>query len=112
MKLFAQGDLLFERLDNSPDFNSTAAQPEGATLVLAHGEKSGHRHTLHGAVSLLRDEVSADDIPAGLYVGHVNVSGSAFLTHQEHGAIALAERTYRVRRQRVFDPADAAVVED
>jgi hypothetical protein len=112
MRLFAQGDLLFKRVDDALQFAAAPESPPEAAIVLAHGEKSGHCHTLQGRLSCLREESAARDVPSGLYIGHVRVAGSALLTHQEHAAIALAEGTYRVRRQRVLDPADAAVVED
>jgi hypothetical protein len=54
MRLFAQGDLLFERIDNGVDFTQSSAQLEGVPLVLTDGEKSGHRQALHGPSTLSR----------------------------------------------------------
>jgi hypothetical protein len=62
---------------------------------------------------MFRDDLLARDIPTGLYVGHVRVEGpSARLQHEEHGTLMLGRGTYRVRRQREFQPLDARIVVD
>ena len=82
-------------------------------MVLAEGEESGHRHAIRERVTLFRDDSLAKAIPAGLYVGHVQVdSPSARLTHEEHAPITLLRGTYRVRRQRELGPRDARVLGD
>jgi hypothetical protein len=112
-EMFAQGDLLIERVaDVEP---SGAVQPPDATgaCVLAEGELTGHRHAIYDRVTMFRDSALAREVPAGLYVGHVKVEGgSALIHHQEHGPIVLTEGTYRVRRQREVEPADVALVSD
>lgn len=111
--LFAQGDLLIERVaDIMPSGTIVAADSDGFT-VLAEGEATGHRHALHDRVTMFRDDSLARDIPAGLYVGHVRVDdASARLVHDEHQTINLPAGTYRVRRQRELEPKDARVVVD
>ena len=112
-EMFAQGDLLIERVDDiQPAGTILAADQTGAT-VLAEGELTGHRHAIFDRVTMFRDDALAREIPAGLYVGHVKVdSGSALIQHQEHAPISLAEGTYRVRRQRELEPKDAVLVSD
>jgi len=112
-EMFAQGDLLIERVaDVEPSGAMISADQTGAT-VLAEGELTGHRHAIFERVTMFRDDALAREIPAGLYVGHVKVTGGpATLLHEEHAPISLAEGTYRVRRQRELEPKDAVLVSD
>ena len=111
--LYAQGDLLIERVgDIEPSGTLVPVAADGAT-VLAEGEATGHRHTIWDRVTMFRDDALARDIPGGLYVGHVKVDGpAARLEHQEHAAITLPKGTYRIRRQRELEPRDARIVVD
>jgi len=111
--LYAQGDLLIERVaDARPSGDIIEAGQDGAT-VLAEGEMTGHRHAIWDRVVMFRDDALARDIPGGLYVGHVRVDApEARLQHDEHDAISLPKGTYRVRRQRELEPRDARLVLD
>jgi hypothetical protein len=111
--LFAQGDLLIELIEpRSPSGTRQNREPDGRTVV-AEGELSGHRHTIYEAVTMFRDDALARDIPADLYIGHINVDAAcARLVHDEHGPIILRQGTYRVRRQREFEPKDVGLVVD
>jgi hypothetical protein len=112
-EIFAQGDLLLERVDDIAPSGTVEQNMEGAALVLLEGEATGHAHAIRERVTLFRDDSLARDIPAGLYVGHVQI-GSAYarVTHEEHGPITLPRGTYRVRRQRELGPRDARVLAD
>ena len=112
-EMFAQGDLLIERVaDTEPSGSMLAADSTGA-WVLAEGELTGHRHAIYDRVAMFRDDTLAREIPAGLYVGHVKVDGGcAVIRHQEHAPINLSEGTYRIRRQRELEPRDAVLVAD
>ncbi|HJU32911.1 MAG TPA: hypothetical protein VJ740_15715 [Hyphomicrobiaceae bacterium] len=112
-EMFAQGDLLIERVaDVEPSGSMLKADATGA-WVLAEGEVTGHRHAIYDRVTMFRDDALAREIPTGLYIGHVKVEGgSAVIHHQEHAPINLAEGTYRVRRQRELEPRDAVLVAD
>jgi hypothetical protein len=111
--MYAQGDLLIERVDDlEPSGTLISPDATGAT-VLAEGEFTGHRHAIFDRVAMFRDDALALDVPSGLYVGHIKVEGgSATILHQEHAPIALGEGTYRVRRQRELEPQDAMLVSD
>lgn len=112
-ELYAQGDILFERVPRiEPDPEAVSGQTGGIT-VLAEGELTGHRHTVgHGAV-LFRDDALSRDIPSNLYIGHLTVGREgAVIEHQEHAGLSLREGTYRVRRQREMQPQDSSPVLD
>jgi hypothetical protein len=112
-QLFAQGDLLIERVADAPPSGTVLAPSSDGVTVLAEGETTGHRHAILDRVTMYRDDSLARDIPAGLYVGHIQVvSPLAQLTHDEHAPISLAKGTYRVRRQRELEPQDARIVAD
>jgi len=112
-ELFAQGDLLLERVDELRPSGSFPAASGDGSYLLAEGELTGHSHTIHGGVTMFHDEGLARDIPGGLYIGHVKVEGpTARVQHQEHAPLTLPAGTYRVRRQRELEPKDAVLVAD
>jgi hypothetical protein len=103
-KLYAQGDIILELVDNVAPGARLPHDPDG-TVVLARGELTGHRHGFYaGGVTMFRDDALARDMPPWLYIGHVTVSApSAELRHEEHATIALPAGTYRVRRQQEWE---------
>jgi hypothetical protein len=112
-EMFAQGDLLIERVDDVEPSGTIRSPDASGAMVLAEGEVTGHRHAIFDRVTMFRDDALAREIPSGLYVGHVKVAGgSAVIQHQEHAPITLEEGTYRVRRQRELEPRDAVLVSD
>jgi len=112
-EIFAQGDLLIERVADVVPSGTVEENAEGVAVVLLEGEASGHHHAIRERVTMFRDDRLARDIPSGLYVGHVRV-GSAYarVTHDEHAPLTLPRGTYRVRRQRELGPRDARVLAD
>jgi hypothetical protein len=112
-EMFAQGDLLLERVADVVPSGSIEENLDGVAMVLAEGELTGHRHAIREPVTLFRDEKLASDMPAGLYIGHVKVSSEyARVTHDEHAPLTLPRGTYRVRRQRELGPKDARILAD
>ena len=91
-EMFAQGDLLIERVaDVEPSGTMLAPDATGA-MVLAEGELTGHRHAIFDRVTMFRDDALAREIPTGLYVGHVKVEAARrCVRHQEHAPIDLDE---------------------
>jgi hypothetical protein len=111
--LYAQGDLLIERVADIPASGTPLEAGSDGAAVLAEGETTGHRHAIYDRVTMFRDDALAHDIPNGLYVGHLRVDGpSARIQHEEHSAITLPRGTYRVRRQRELEPREARIVAD
>jgi hypothetical protein len=112
-EIFAQGDLLIERVGDVAPSGTLAETAEGVPLVLLEGEATGHCHTIGERATLFRDDDLARDIPAGLYLGHLRIaSAHARVTHEEHAPLTLPRGTYRVRRQRELGPRDARVLAD
>jgi hypothetical protein len=112
-ELYAQGDLLIERVNDVLPSGEIVSPGADGALVLAEGEVTGHRHAIHDRVTMFRDDGLARDIPGGLYVGHVRVDGpTALVQHEEHAPISLPRGTWRVRRQRELEPRDARLVAD
>jgi hypothetical protein len=112
-EIFAQGDLLLERVTDVAPSGAIQENLAGMAMVLAEGEESGHRHAIAEPVTLFRDDKLAKDIPADLYIGHLKVTSDyARVTHDEHAPITLPRGTYRVRRQRELGPQDARVLAD
>jgi len=111
--IFAQGDLLIERVPDIVPSGTVTQNLVGAAMVLAEGEATGHRHAIWEQVTLFRDDGLARGIPANLYVGHVRIDAPcARLMHDEHAPLTLPKGTYRVRRQRELEPRDARVIAD
>jgi hypothetical protein len=112
-EIFAQGDLLIERVPDVAPSGTLAEIAEGAPLVLLEGEATGHCQAIRERLTLFRDDDLARDIPAGLYLGHLQIASAyARVTHQEHAPLTLPRGTYRVRRQRELGPRDARVLAD
>lgn len=103
-KLYAQGDILLEPVDDIAADKSRPIAPDAdGAIVLGRGERSGHRHAIHGGAKFVRDPFSSGQaVPGDLYVGHLVVDATATLVHEEHAPIVLPRGSYRVRRQRVF----------
>jgi hypothetical protein len=110
-KLYAQGDIVLELVENATPTRLLPNDADGAT-VLARGELTGHRHAFYGGgVTLFRDDALARDVPLALYLGHIKISApSADLRHEEHGTISLPAGTYRVRRQQEWESSGPQLI--
>jgi hypothetical protein len=112
-EIFAQGDLLLERVADVAPSGMIEENLEGVAMVLAEGETTGHRHAIRDRVTMFRDAMLARDIPPGLYIGHLQIASAyARVTHEEHAPLTLPRGTYRVRRQRELGPKDARAIID
>ncbi len=110
--LYAQGDLLIERVPDVAPRGQMLPTAADGVYVLAEGEVTGHRHVIRENVTFFRDDGLARDVPGGLYIGHLTVDNTARVAHEEHAPIDLPRGTYRVRRQRELDPREARLVMD
>ena len=111
--LYAQGDLLIERVSDVPVSGTPLESGTDGASVLLEGETTGHRHAIYDRVTMFRDDGLAQDVPNGLYVAHLRVDEpAARIQHDEHDAVTLPKGTYRIRRQRELEPREARLVAD
>ena len=96
---YRQGDVLLERVEEVP--SSAKKQQVKGRIILAHGEATGHHHSLALAEPDSADWWKADD--AG-DIQYVDLRADAKLVHQEHAAVELPAGRYRVTRQREYSP--------
>jgi len=112
-RLWAQGDILIERIENPLAAARIAQCASEGSAIIAAGEATGHHHRIFGSVAFYRDDALAREIPRGLYVGHVRVdSPTARLAHEEHAPITLPQGIYRVRRQRHLEPTEVGMTNE
>ena len=55
-EIFAQGDLLLERVPDVSPSGTVTQNSEGAAMVLAEVEASGHCHAIWERVTMFRDD--------------------------------------------------------
>ena len=55
-EIFAQGDLLLERVPDVSPSGTVRQNAEGAAMVLADGEARGHCHAIRERVTMFRDD--------------------------------------------------------
>lgn len=72
-EMYAQGDLLIERVRNVKPSGTMISPDANGALVLAEGELTGHRHAIFERATMFRDDTLAREVPASLYIGHVKV---------------------------------------
>jgi len=65
-KLYAQGDIILELVEDATPTGLLPGDPDGAT-VLARGELTGHRHAFYDrGVTFFRDDALACELPPDL----------------------------------------------
>ena len=69
-------------------------------IVLAHGEATGHRHTLEAPEAPVYVLGELDEMELAI---DVLGEDGAVVTHQEHAALKLERGLWQVRRQRELD---------
>lgn len=104
--MFRQGDVLLVLETRHPILFNEPAQA-GERVILAHGEKTGHSHSVAALDARLREESGPDSVSRFL-----DVRRSTMLCHEEHAPIPLPAGTYRVIVQRQYSPASEGPVHD
>jgi hypothetical protein len=104
---YRQGDVLIERINTIP--TSAKPQKRARRVILAHGEVTGHHHTLETrdpADWWKEGEISTANTKPSTLAGElfVNLKSGGFVTHQEHAKIELPAGNYRITRQREYSP--------
>jgi hypothetical protein len=102
---YRQGDVLVMRAGEKLAALLRVRRDRRGRLVLAGGEASKHAHVVDDPDAELLD----DPLTGRRFLRLVAESK---LTHEEHSPIALPPGLYEVRRQRAYDPAAIALVED
>jgi hypothetical protein len=95
-----QGDVLIESIESLPA-NRKKLPREHGRVVLAHGEVTGHHHSLSAENVSLFETVDQ----AGVTFLEVQ-EAMAELTHQEHDTINIEPGVYKVTRQREYVAPD------
>ena len=112
---YRQGDVLIERITGIPA--KAIQQQKSKRIVLAHGEVTGHHHTLvtcDPADWWKQGEIPATNEKPSTLAGELFISlphGGA-VTHQEHSKIELPKGKYRITRQREYSPERIRTVTD
>lgn len=100
MSLIRQGDVLLVPASEIPA-GTVPVERENGRAVLAHGEVTGHHHSIaHPDVQLVTRE-EADELRMWL---QVTAPGPVKLEHQEHSTLLVPPGLYEVRRQREYSP--------
>lgn len=101
--LHRQGDVLIERIADIP--KHVTKQKTNGRIILAHGEATGHHHSLEAdAADWWKDDKTGDQFLA--------VTTPTQVVHEEHSPINLSPGKYRVRRQKEYSPAAIRNVAD
>lgn len=102
--IYRQGDVLVRRVDSIPADVKEIPREDGS-IVLAHGEVTGHRHAI--AADTARFVVNEQTAQRFL-----DVEKRVALRHEEHGEIRLPVGKYEITIQREYRPADIRNVAD
>lgn len=101
-KMFRQGDVLIEEVDEIPKGSHTEIARDGGRVVLAYGEVTGHAHALtDDSVMLMSFKPERGTTPDRF----LKVGRQSTLRHEEHGPIELPAGKYRITIQRQWDQA-------
>lgn len=92
---YRQGDVLLRAVDQIPK-DAIAQQAQGALIVLAYGEATGHAHVVDATQATIYKVGDKD---------FIETRPGAHLRHEEHSALALEPGCYQVVRQREYEPA-------
>lgn len=107
---YRQGDVLVQRTDTIPEQAVKQSRVKGERIILAHGEATGHHHSILGqSADWWKGEPIIGDLAADQFV---NIAVAEPLVHQEHGSIPIQPGKHIVRRQREYSPAALRNVQD
>ncbi len=96
MGQFRQGDVFLKKVSAPASKNLKDVARENGLVVLAHGEVTGHCHSIASASACLLESEDG--------TRYLHAEKPVSLDHQEHATIDLDEGWYEVRRQREYTP--------
>jgi len=105
MKLYRQGDVLLQAVNEIPAGLQPVPKDAGRT-ILAYGEVTGHAHQVIGDVEFLAADLQE------MEERFLRVAQEATVVHEEHDTITLPPGGYRVVRQREYAPLAPVYVAD
>lgn len=97
--MYRQGDVLIVPVS---EVNGKQSNPK--QIVLAHGEATGHAHTITDETTLLFNGPNGEV--------YIDATEHTEVRHQEHDTIPIPPGTYRVIRQREYTPERTRNVAD
>lgn len=102
MIIYRQGDVLIRSVKDIPA-DTTPIPRENGSIVLAHGEVTGHAHAI-------ASEFATFVAAGGLRYLDAKIPVS--LRHEEHGEIQIPAGKYEIVIQREYTPQEIRNVED
>lgn len=102
-EIFRQGDILFEKLSKGTDVKLVEGRAKLTSRVIAEGEATGHAHRVTGKADLYG---RAWEPGPSMLVATEEVD----VVHDEHATVKLGPGTYRITRQREYDPERQSVM--
>lgn len=108
MKLIRQGDVILVPVNALP-VDTTIVPRENGRIILAHGEVTGHHHSIVDEHAVLVTSEQADELRMWL---SVTADEPVQLEHQEHATLDVPPGAYEVRRQREYAPEEIRRVMD
>jgi hypothetical protein len=106
--LIRQGDVLLVPVTTIPPGIEPVGREHGR-VILAHGEVTGHHHSIASPDVTLVSRREADDLHVWL---SVTAPEPVELEHPEHATLLVPPGLWEVRRQREYSPAAARQVMD
>ncbi len=97
--IYRQGDVVMRAVDRIPA-NTTRIDREDGRIVLAHGEATGHAH------SITAPEEEATFLSADERGRFLRLVADVEVTHEEHAPIRLPAGQYEIILQREWSEAD------
>lgn len=94
--MFRQGDILLVLVDGDMPKGARAVERDGDSVVIAHGEATGHRHRIRSRDAELYEHADAR---------FLRVRAPVDLVHEEHATIELRSGLYKIVRQREYVPS-------
>lgn len=99
-----QGDVFLKPFSGNISQGAKPVLPENGNLILAHGEATGHAHTVTA------DKCRLYNLPDGGML--LEVLSPTTVMHQEHEHLPIAQGLYFVTRQREYTPDEIRRVAD
>ncbi len=103
MKILRQGDVLILPVSQIPE-DATPTLPENGKIILAHGEVTGHAHTINEINGVVKFEASGKTF--------LKVLEEVGLNHEEHDPFVIPIGTYQILIQTEYTPGEYRNVQD